>query len=79
MLERPVPVALRRKACDLQADERMGLLLPCNVVVAESEGGETVVSILDPNVMERVADAEGIHEIADEARARLERALASIS
>lgn len=63
----------------LQADERMGLLLPCNVVVAESEDGETVVSILDPNVMERVADAEGIREIADEARARLERALASIS
>jgi uncharacterized protein (DUF302 family) len=63
----------------LEADERMGLLLPCNVIVAESEDGQTVVSILDPRVMERVAEAEGITEIAAEARARLERALASIS
>jgi uncharacterized protein (DUF302 family) len=63
----------------LQADERMGLLLPCNVIVAESAEGETVISILDPNVMERVAEAEGIAEIADEARSRLERALSSIS
>lgn len=62
----------------LQADERMGLLLPCNVIVAESDG-RTVVSVLDPGVMERVADTEGIAEIAAEARSRLERALASIS
>lgn len=63
----------------LEADERMGLLLPCNVIVAEASDGGTVVSVLDPGVMQRVADAEGIAEIADEARARLERALTSIS
>jgi uncharacterized protein (DUF302 family) len=63
----------------LEADERIGLLLPCNVIVAESGSGETVVSVLDPRVMERVADTEAIAEVAREARARLERALAKIS
>jgi uncharacterized protein (DUF302 family) len=63
----------------LEADERIGLLLPCNVIVAESGDGQTVVSVLDPKVMERVADTEGIAEVAAEARVRLERALASIS
>jgi uncharacterized protein (DUF302 family) len=63
----------------LEADERIGLLLPCNVIVAESGDGKTVVSVLDPGVMERVADTAGIAEIAAEARSRLERALAVIA
>lgn len=63
----------------LQADERMGLLLPCNVVVAEGEDGSTVVSILDPSIMEQVAEGSDVEEMAVEARARLERALAAIS
>ncbi len=61
----------------LQTDERVGLLLPCNVVVAEGEDGTTVVSILDPAVMEQVADSD-LAEMATEARARLERAIAAI-
>jgi uncharacterized protein (DUF302 family) len=61
----------------LEADDRIGLLLPCNVIVAESEEG-TVVSALDPGVMNRVADSEAVGEVAKEARARLERALAAI-
>lgn len=63
----------------LEAEKRIGLLLPCNVVVAESSEGKTVVSVLDPRVMERVTDNEGLAEIAEAARTRLERALASIS
>lgn len=62
----------------LQADERVGLLLPCNVVVAEGEDGKTVVSILDPAVMEKVAGDVDLEEMATEARARLERAIAAI-
>ena len=63
----------------LDADERIGLLLPCNVVVAAAGDGETVVSILDPQVMEDVASSTDLHEVASEARSRLERALASIA
>ena len=63
----------------LEADERIGLLLPCNVIVAESDEG-TIISALDPGVMTRVAgDDEVIAEIASDARSRLERALQAIS
>ena len=61
----------------LEADDRIGLLLPCNVIVAESDAG-TGVSALDPGVMNRVADNEAVGEIAKEARTRLERALEAI-
>ena len=63
----------------LGADDRIGLLLPCNVIVMESDGGETVVSILDPNVMETVANEDAISGVAAEARSRLMRALQAIS
>lgn len=63
----------------LGADDRIGLLLPCNVIVAESDDGTTVVSALDPGVMERVADNEEIAAVATDARARLERVLQTIS
>lgn len=62
----------------LETDERMGLLLPCNVIVAEGSDGATVVSVLDPGVMERVADEPGIGDIAAEARKRLVRALQTL-
>ena len=61
----------------LSADDTIGLMLPCNVVVAESaEGSE--VSIARPTVMMQVADAEGLESVANEAQERLERALARV-
>ncbi|HWP83125.1 MAG TPA: DUF302 domain-containing protein, partial [Bacteroidota bacterium] len=32
----------------LQAERDIGLMLPCNVIVYESESGETVVAAIDP-------------------------------
>lgn len=32
----------------LQAEKDIGLMLPCNVIVYESESGETVVAAIDP-------------------------------
>ena len=59
----------------LSAEDTIGLMLPCNVVVAESaEGSE--VSIARPTVMMQIADAEGLESVAEEAQERLERALA---
>jgi uncharacterized protein (DUF302 family) len=61
----------------LSAEDTIGLMLPCNVVVAESaEGSE--VSIARPTVMMQVADAEGLESVANEAQERLERALARV-
>lgn len=62
----------------LEVDQRMGLLLPCNIVISTDDNGQTEVVAMDPNVMERVADNDAIGEIADKARVGIERALNSI-
>lgn len=59
----------------LEADESIGLLLPCNVVVYEDEDG-TVVSAIEPLMMADLSP--GVQDIADEAHAALERALEAI-
>lgn len=59
----------------LDFDERIGLLLPCNVTLAAGDRG-TVVSIVDPGAMLGIAGAsETMDRLADDARTRLERAL----
>jgi uncharacterized protein (DUF302 family) len=59
-------------------DERVGLLLPCNVIIAERSDG-TVVSIVDPDVMLNVAGTDdSLADVASEARERLVRALSAI-
>jgi uncharacterized protein (DUF302 family) len=52
----------------LVADPRVATLLPCNVVVAEGEGG-TTVEVLDPAVMTDFSPA--LADVAREARERL--------
>jgi uncharacterized protein (DUF302 family) len=61
----------------LSAEDTIGLMLPCNVVVAETCSGSEV-AIARPSVMMQVADAEGLEEVAEEAQSRLERALANV-
>ena len=59
----------------LDHDAAIGLLLPCNVTVTETEDG-TVVSIVDPRMMLGIAGSSApMEELATEARIRLERAL----
>ena len=62
----------------LTHEPALGLLLPCNVVVAEDDDGAAVVSILKPQAMFGVAATGGMERLAEEASARLARALASL-
>ncbi len=55
----------------LQAEPELGLLLPCNVIVYEKEGGGTVVAAVDPDAMLSVVDNAAVAEIAREAKTRL--------
>jgi uncharacterized protein (DUF302 family) len=61
----------------LSADRRIGLLLPCNVVV-RAEAGQTVIEALDPQVMVTVAGEASLQPVANEAADRLRTALASL-
>jgi uncharacterized protein (DUF302 family) len=63
----------------LTADPDIGLLLPCNVVVRETDTAKTVVAFMDPAaVLDLVGKAE-VRELAGEVRARLERVRDSVA
>jgi uncharacterized protein (DUF302 family) len=61
----------------LGVDEHIGLLLPCNVVVYEVEGG-TRVEAMEPGIMSQMVEDPAIEPIAAEARERLVRALEAV-
>jgi uncharacterized protein (DUF302 family) len=61
----------------LQAEEQIGLLLPCNVIVFE-KGGKTTVSAFDPMTMTKLVDNPAIAGLAAELKGRLERVIAAV-
>ena len=62
----------------LDREREIGLLLPCNVVVREVEGGSWV-GIADPQAMLSVSGNPALDDLAAEAKARLQRALDSLA
>jgi len=62
----------------LDAEPRLGALLPCNVIVYETEGGTVGVSAVDPTTVLGVVDNDALDSIASEVRDRFERVLASL-
>jgi uncharacterized protein (DUF302 family) len=61
----------------LSAEDSIGLMLPCNVVVAATEEGSEV-AIARPRAMMEVSDAEALEPVAGEAEERLARVLDAI-
>lgn len=55
----------------LQSELEIGLLLPCNVIVYETDDGKSTISIVDPMAMLSVAEGAELKAVADEARTRL--------
>lgn len=62
----------------LQTDARVGVLLPCNVVLYEQDDGTAVVGAVDP-MQTLGAKGSSLDELAREVGARLERALNALS
>jgi len=52
------------------AEENIGLLLPCNVIVYEREN-KTVISIIKPTVAMEVVDNEELKQIAEKVEIKL--------
>ena len=57
----------------LSARPEVGLLLPCNVIVYETEPGQSYVSLVDPLAMLGVIQDADLESVAQEARQRLQR------
>ena len=64
----------------LAAEPEIGALLPCNVVVRQGkDAGTTIIESIDPQTMVQLSASPAVKEVADDAGARLRRALADLS
>ena len=59
------------------AEENIGLMLPCNVIVYEKEKG-VVVSIVKPTVAMEMIDNEGLKQLAIQVEQKLKKVFDSI-
>lgn len=62
----------------LQKDPRVGVLLPCNVAIYETDDGKAVVGAVDPFQTVGAAGIPGLDQLAGDVAARLERVLAEL-
>ena len=57
----------------IQAVPDIGLLLPCNVLVRETDGGDVEVSFMDPSSVMSLVDHPDVAGLASDVKERLER------
>jgi uncharacterized protein (DUF302 family) len=62
----------------LQADESIGLLLPCNVTVRAS-GDSTIIEMINPQTMVDLSSSPAMAGVADEVGNKLRSALEAIT
>jgi len=62
----------------LMAEPRIGLMLPCNVIVQENEDGTVEVAAIDPVAAMSSIENDELVPIAGEVRARLEKVVAAL-
>jgi uncharacterized protein (DUF302 family) len=63
----------------LGLERRLGLLLPCNVVVREIGADAVLVEAADPRMMSDVIDVPDVAEVAEEATGRLREVIRSLA
>ncbi len=62
----------------LQAENKIGTMLPCNVIVRELEDGRTEVAAVDPVASMMAVENDDLKAIATEIREKLERVISSL-
>jgi uncharacterized protein (DUF302 family) len=62
----------------LQAEEQIGLMLPCNVVVQKSQDGGTIVSAMNPLVVMESVRNPDLEPIAKEVTDKLRQAIQAV-
>jgi uncharacterized protein (DUF302 family) len=63
----------------LQNELEIGLLLPCNVIVYETDDDKSTVSIVNPMAMMGVTQNENLNKVANEANTRLTRVVETLA
>ena len=62
----------------LTAEARIGLLLPCNVVVRQDAAGAVQVEFLDPGMMGQMTDNADVGPVGIEVREKLQRVMRAL-
>jgi len=62
----------------LSIEDKIGTLLPCNVIVQQHPDGRVELAAMDPGVMAEVTGNAELAELAREARERITRALNAV-
>ena len=62
----------------LQLEEKIGILLPCNVTVLEQESGKVEVSIMDPTVAMSIVENPELEALAIDVSEKLETAMKAL-
>jgi uncharacterized protein (DUF302 family) len=59
----------------LQNEDKVGLMLPCNVVVQEIAEGKTEVSTIDPIASMQAIDNPSLRDVAEEVKLKLKKVI----
>jgi uncharacterized protein (DUF302 family) len=62
----------------LKLEDKIGTMLPCNVIVQQHDGGGVEVSAVDPVASMQAIDNPALAEVANEVQARLKRVVDSL-
>lgn len=62
----------------LQAEDKIGTMLPCNVIVQENEEGDVEVSAIDPMASMQAVKNPKLEGIAREVQAKLKRVIGEL-
>lgn len=62
----------------LQIEDKVGTMLPCNVVVQEIDGGKTEVAAIDPVASMQAIDNQRLKQAAEQVRAKLKKVIESL-
>lgn len=62
----------------LQAEDKIGTMLPCNVIVQEKEKGKVEVAAVDPVASMKAIDNPRLSDIARQVREKLKKAVMSL-
>ncbi len=57
----------------LQIEDKIGLMLPCNIIVQEVSGGGVEVAAIDPEASMQAIENKDLAEVAKEVKAKLKR------
>ncbi|MGK2863684.1 MAG: DUF302 domain-containing protein [Chitinophagaceae bacterium] len=62
----------------LMAEDKIGTMLPCNVIVQEKVAGQVEVSAVDPVASMQAIKNKDLADIADEIRGRLQKVIMNL-